>query len=133
MCQKFKKIAYSFYAKEVYIDFLIYVSEIPKEESKRYLHAYSLVMKEQIRSQYGYDEKQLDLAKKYLINSGYLVESGGTRNLFLTEEGTKFFQDYYRFRMLGKWGKFATIFNKNFIAVLSILSLFVSFASFLKR
>ena len=49
------------------------MSEISKEESNRYLHAYNLVMKDQIRSQYGYDDEQLDLAKEYLINSGYLI------------------------------------------------------------
>ena len=107
------------------------MSEISKEESNRYLHAYNLVMKDQIRSQYGYDDEQLDLAKEYLINSGYLIASGGTKNLFITEEGSRFLQDYYRFRMLGKWGKFTTIFNKNFTAIFSTFSLFVSFASLL--
>lgn len=140
MCQYLKKIAYSFYAKEIYINFLAHVSEIPKEESDRYLHNYNLVMKNQIQSHHGYNDKKLDLAKNYLINSGYLVETGETKNLFITEEGKKFLQDYYRFRMLGKWGKFTTIFNENFTAIFSVVSivistfsLFVSFASFLKK
>lgn len=133
MYKTLKKIAYSFYSKEIYINFLTHVSEIPDKENERYCHAYNLFMKNQIRSQYGYDDRQLDLAKKYLINSGYLIASGGTQSLFITEEGKGFLQNYYRFRMLGKWGKFTTIFNKNFIAILSILSLLVSFASFFKK
>jgi NAD(P)-dependent dehydrogenase (short-subunit alcohol dehydrogenase family) len=35
-------------------------------------------MKDQIKSQYEYDDEQLDSAKKYLINSGYLNATGNT-------------------------------------------------------
>lgn len=140
MCRVLKKIAYIFYAKEIYINFLTYISEIPEDDNDKYRHDYNLVMIDQLKAKYEYNEKELDLARNYLIHSGYLVETGNTKNLFITNDGMKFLQDYYRFCMQGKWGKFTTIFNKNFTAicimtsiVISTFSLVVSFASYLKK
>lgn len=76
MCQYLKKVAYSFYANEIYINFLTHVLEIPKEENDRYLHDYNLVLKNNIQTHYGYNDEKLDSAKNYLISSGYLVETG---------------------------------------------------------
>ncbi|MDR3478585.1 MAG: hypothetical protein P4M14_11210 [Gammaproteobacteria bacterium] len=127
--EKIKQIFYGFYAKGIYINFLMHVKQNQENEGDRYRNNYSLILKDALINEFNYKEYDINLAKQYLIHGGYIGESKNVTFLYVTDEGEKFFQDYYRFRLLGKLGKLTSIFNKNFVVIFSVLSLLISISS----
>ena len=100
----FKKIVYGLYAKNIYINLLDYIIKNQKEENNRYLNNYSLILKPHLIQLHRYKDNKIDEAKERLINSGYIGVSNKTI-LYVTDDGENFFQDYYRFSLLGWFGK----------------------------
>lgn len=123
MIKRIKNLFYEFHTKKIYIDFLSYLLSLDEEE-KSYLYEYELHVKGELKRLYKYSDTQLDLALLHLINSGFLLKKN--TKVYVSQEGEDFVRDYNRFIMLGSWAKFTTIFNKNLIAIVSIISLVIS-------
>jgi hypothetical protein len=114
-----------FYSKKEYILLLAYIKENQNEKDSYLNHI------QMIQNQQNYDEKKQEFYKLYnlLINCGYLNQTNA--QLYITEAGKTFLQDYSRFQTLNLTAKFTEIFKRHFTAIVTLASLFLSIASFI--
>lgn len=113
----------SFYVNKVYIELLYYINQNKGQENSYKNH------KNLIIDALGYRERSDEFKKimDSLIGAGYITQSPTIPSqLFITEEGTIFLDNYYRFQMLGFFAKFTTIFKNNFSSIVTVIALMLS-------
>lgn len=126
--KKIHKIIDSLYARKCYIDILHYLNTNQSKSKEDCLNF------KQVAIEYlGYAkgrESKFDEICSILINCGYMSKSKDSYpQLYITDEGKIFLQDYFRFSILGFFGKFTQIFNRNLIGIISIISIIIAICS----
>lgn len=98
------------YARKVDVIFLRHIQNAEADDNNRdWAHHYNLVVRAALKRTYNYSEDKLNSTKDSLIERGYLIQKGG--GVFITEEGQRFLQDYYRFKYSNILKKISAIFG----------------------
>lgn len=116
----------SFFCEKIYINLLQYIRNHQETYGNTDDKPNMMVIKGALKSDFGYSEDIIDKAAANMVNSGCLNKQLKSSNIFITEKGKNFLEDYYQFARKGVSAKFTEIFNKSLTAIVSCLSLIIS-------
>ncbi|GEM_PF-1453427 len=115
----------NYHTPKIYIDFLEHLIKYQKEGDKHFNHFFVL------KGMLSYDEHALLDAKEKLIKSGYIRPAENSSQLYLTEAGENYYQEYHRFAMQGLLNRLTILSKKNLYVVSIILGSIVAIITIL--